>query len=59
MSRKLFISYSHEDKSVAKHVAEAVSPAASTNLLESRRRICDRMDNTHGLRSGWWSAHAT
>ena len=33
--------------------------AASTDILESRRRICDRMDNTYGLWSGWWSAHAT
>ncbi len=33
--------------------------AASANILESRRRICDGDNNTHGLLSEWWSAHAT
>ena len=32
--------------------------ARSGNILESRRRICDGVDNTHGLLSGW-CAHAT
>jgi hypothetical protein len=53
MSRKLFISYSHEDKSVAKQEAEALSPAASVNILELRRRICDGVDRTHKPSSGW------
>jgi hypothetical protein len=33
--------------------------AASGNILESRRRICDGVDNTDGLASGWWAARAT
>ena len=33
--------------------------AASGNILESRRRICDGVDHTPGFLSGWWSAHAT
>ena len=34
------------------------NPAASVNILELRRRICDGVENTHGLPSGRWSAHA-
>ena len=37
----------------------SASTAASGNILESRRRICDGVDNTRGLLSEWWSAHAT
>jgi hypothetical protein len=33
--------------------------AASGNILESRRRFCDGVDDTPGFLSGWWSAHAT
>jgi len=33
--------------------------AACGNIVESRRRICDGVDNTHGFLSGWWCAHAT
>ena len=33
--------------------------AASGNILESRRRICDGVEHAHGLLSEWWSAHAT
>jgi len=33
-------------------LVENRSAAASGNILESRRRICDGVDNTHGLLSG-------
>ena len=33
--------------------------AAPGNILESRRRIRDGVERTHGLLSEWWSAHAT
>jgi hypothetical protein len=37
----------------------ATNAAASGNILESRRRICDGVEHAHGLLSEWWSAHAT
>ena len=33
--------------------------AASGNILESRRRICDGVNNTHGLLEWVVAAHAT
>ena len=34
-------------------VLNDTSPAACGNILESRRRICDGVDNTDGFLSGW------
>ena len=40
------------DFSVDNHMLKELSPGASRNILESRRRFCDGVDNTHGLLSG-------
>jgi len=38
------------------HATRSLSTAASRNILESRRRICDGVDITHKRLSRWWAS---
>jgi hypothetical protein len=46
-------------RSSKRYPSRDVSLAACGNILESRWRFCDGVEHSHGLSSGWWSAHAT